>query len=124
MVFPNSFHPFGPAQPTGTSVVPWGWWGSAGEGGGRASLASLMRRPMARRKFSMRTAVFLTSVEYTSDPGRRALPSAREWVSGANGTLNNWPLFWQILAREEKLASQRGGGVGWGGLGMDKFLVE
>ena len=32
------------------------------------SLFSLMRRPMARRKFSMRISTFFTSVEYTSEP--------------------------------------------------------
>lgn len=32
------------------------------------SLVSLIRSPMARRKFSIRTSVFLISVEYTSLP--------------------------------------------------------
>jgi len=32
------------------------------------SLFSLMRRPIARRKFSMRISTFFTSVEYTSEP--------------------------------------------------------
>jgi len=32
------------------------------------SLFSLMRRPMARRKFSIKISVFFTSLEYTSEP--------------------------------------------------------
>src|SRR3954454_6589299 len=53
------------------------------------SLVSLMRRPMARRKFSINTSVFLISEEYTSLPtmGQKGTlgPSSCEMASAMAG---------------------------------------